>query len=66
MTATDGFRSALGRISLLSLGSSGSAMSCELGLMVLDVFVALTEPRNPVGIGIFDLVGGGNVRRERD
>lgn len=66
MTATDGFRSVLSRISLLSLDSSGSAMSWDLALMVLGDFVALTEARIPVGIGIFDFVGGGNVRRESD
>ena len=34
--------------------------------MAFDGLVDLMEPRIPVGIGIFDLVGGGNVGRERE
>lgn len=34
--------------------------------MAFDVFVDLMESRIPVGIGIFDLVGGGKVRGGRD
>ena len=66
MTAVDGFRSALSLLSLLSLLSSGSGISCVLTLMAFGVCADLVEPRIPVGMGIFELVGGGKVRRERD
>ena len=63
----DDFRSVLGFLSPCSvLPFSSKGKLWVLRFMDFDVFVGLIEARIPVGRGILDLVGGGNVRRERD